>query len=228
MKEPKFPKLEDLPKDNKYDFFAEGIFPEEIEEKQRLNKNRSTRKQNRFPLSIPPESRKPANTQKEDDELLPFFAKNYPPSSESKEDICFINSPAPSDTPDNTGEAEEVDVDEEEDEESENGNNNKKKKEKNSNINNEDIGASVEFNSELEYEYEHPSKMMTKEEVREMIRKNQERRREEKRKKEEEEKRKEEENRKKEEEKKMKEEENKRKEEEKKRKDEEKKRKEKE
>ena len=228
MKEPKFPKLEDLPKDNKYDFFAEGIFPEEIEEKQRLNKNRSTRKQNRFPLSIPPESRKPANTQKEDDELLPFFAKNYPPSSESKEDICFINSPAPSDTPDNTGEAEEVDVDEEEDEESENGNNNKKKKEKNSNINNEDIGASVEFNSELEYEYEHPSKMMTKEEVREMIRKNQERRREEKRKKEEEEKRKEEENRKKEEEKKKKEEENKRKEEEKKRKDEEKKRKEKE
>ena len=225
MKEPKFPKLEDPPKDNKYDFFAEGIFPEEIEEKQSINKNLSTRKQNRFPLSIPPESRKPANIQKEEEELLPFFlSKNYPPSSESKEDICFINSPVPSKTLDNTGEAEEVDVDEEEDEESENGNNNKKKKEKNNNINNEDIGASVEFNSELEYEYEHPSKMMTKEEVREMIRENQERRREEKRKKEEEEKKKEEENRKKEEESKRKEEERKTKEEEKKRKGEEKKR----
>ena len=228
MKEPKFPKLEDLPKDNKYDFFAEGIFPEEIEEKERLNKNRSTRKQNRFPLSIPAEAKKPANTQ-QDDELLPFFAKNYPPSSESKEDICFINSPVPSDTPDNTGEAEEVDVDEEEDEESENRNNKGKKKEKNNNnINNEEIGASVEFNSEMEYDYEHPSKMMTKEEIQEMVRKNQERKREEKRKKEEEERRKkeEEENKKKEEERKRKEEERKRKEEEKRRKDEEKKRKE--
>ena len=206
MKEPKFPKLEDLPKDNKYDFFAEGIFPEEIEEKERLNKNRSTRKQNRFPLSIPAEAKKPANTQ-QDDELLPFFAKNYPPSSESKEDICFINSPVPSDTPDNTGEAEEVDVDEEEDEESENRNNKGKKKEKNNNnINNEEIGASVEFNSEMEYDYEHPSKMMTKEEIQEMVRKNQERKREEKRKKEEEERRKkeEEENKKKEEERKKK------------------------
>ena len=230
MKEPKFPKLEDLPKDNKYDFFAEGIFPEEIEEKERLNKNRSTRKQNRFPLSIPAEAKKPANTQ-QDDELLPFFAKNYPPSSESKEDICFINSPVPSDTPDNTGEAEEVDIDEEEDEESENRNNKGKKKEKNNNnINNEEIGASVEFNSEMEYDYEHPSKMMTKEEIQEMVRKNQERKREEKRKKEEEERRKkeEEENKKKEEERKRKEEERKRKEEEKRRKEEEKKRKEKE
>ena len=224
MKEPKYPKLEDLPKENKYNFFEEGIFPEEIEEKKRQNKNRSTRKQNRFPLSMPAELKKPANTQK-DEELVPFFAKNYPPSSESKEDICFINSPIPSDTPDNTGEAEEVSVEEEESDESENKNNKSKKKENNNetnnNINNDDFGASVEFNSELEYEYEHPSKMMSREEVQEMIRKNQERKREEQRKREEEEKRKklEEENRKKEEEKRKKEEEKRKKEEEKMRKE---------
>ena len=119
MKEPKYPRLADLPKDNKYDFFAEGIFPEEIAEKQKQNKNLSTRKLGRLPLSIPPETKKLPNTQKEE-ELVPFFAKNYPPSSESKEDICFINSPLPSDTPDNTGEAEEDEEEEEEEDDEDN------------------------------------------------------------------------------------------------------------
>ena len=49
MKEPKYQKLENMPKDNKYDFFAEGIFPEEIEEKKRLNKNRSSKKGSKYP-----------------------------------------------------------------------------------------------------------------------------------------------------------------------------------
>ena len=204
MKEPKYQKLENMPKDNKYDFFAEGIFPEEIEEKKRLNKNRSSKKQNPFPFTIPLQQKKAPNTQKEDDDLVPFFAKNYPQSSESEQDICFINSPVPSDTPDNSGEAEEVEVEEEESDEFDEKvvKKNKEKKQNNNNINNDEIGASVEYNSELEYEYEHPSRMLSREEVQELMRKNQERKREEQRKKEEEEKRKkeEEENKKKEEE----------------------------
>ena len=212
MKEPKYQKLENMPKDNKYDFFAEGIFPEEIEEKKRLNKNRSSKKQNPFPFTIPLQQKKAPNTQKEDDDLVPFFAKNYPQSSESEQDICFINSPVPSDTPDNSGEAEEVEVEEEEsDEFDEKVVKKNKEKKQNNNINNDEIGASVEYNSELEYEYEHPSRMLSREEVQELMRKNQERKREEQRKKEEEEKRKkeEEENKKKEEEKKQKEKEDK-------------------
>ena len=204
MKEPKFPRLEDLPKDNKYNFFAEGVFPDSVEEKK--DRNKSAQKKKRLPFSLPVEETRPANTQKEDD-LVPFFAKNYPPSSESKEDICFINSPPPSDTPDNNGEAEEVDVDEEESEE------NKNKKNYNK-MDNDDIGVSMDFNSEMENEYENPSKLTSREEVQERIRKNQERKKEEQRKKEEEEKRRKEleEKNRKEEEKKRKEKEEKEKE----------------
>ena len=208
MKEPKFPRLEDLPKDNKYNFFAEGVFPDSVEEKKERNK--SAQKKKRLPFSLPVEETRPPNTQKEDD-LVPFFAKNYPPSSESKEDICFINSPPPSDTPDNNGEAEEVDVDEEESEENKNG-----KKIMNK-IDNDDIGVSMDFNSEMENEYENPSKLTSREEVQERIRKNQERKKEEQRKKEEEEKRRKEleEKNRKEEEKKRKEKEEKEKQKEK-------------
>ena len=217
MKEPKFPKLEDLPKDNKYDFFADGILPEEDDEKR--DKNRSSRKKNRIQLSLPADKfKKIPNTQKDDD-LVPFFAKNYPQSSESKEDICYINSPPPSDTPDNTGEAEEVDLDEEEsDEENDNKEKNKKNNNKSNNtntLNNDEIGVSVDFNSEMEAEYENHSKMTSKEEVMEMIRLNQERKKREER----ERKEKEEMERKK----KLEEEEKKKKEEEKKKKKKEKK-----
>ena len=239
MKEPKFPKLEDIPRDHKYDFFAEGVFPDT--EDQKLD----TQKKSRLPFSLPVNvGKKISNTQKDDD-LVPFFAKNYPSSSESKEEVCFINSPPPSDTPDNTGEAEEVEGEESEsdddgnkkDKKNEKNNNNKK----NNNLNNDEIGVSVDFNSEMEYEYDNPSKMMSREEVQELMRKRkiqkekeeQERKKkeeEEKRKKDEERKRKEEEKKRKEEEKKKKDEESKRKkdEESKKRKDEEKKKKEKE
>ena len=240
MKEPKFPKLEDIPRDHKYDFFAEGVFPDT--EDQKLD----TQKKSRLPFSLPVNvGKKISNTQKDDD-LVPFFAKNYPSSSESKEEVCFINSPPPSDTPDNTGEAEEVEG--EESESDEDGNKKDKKNEKNNNkknnnLNNDEIGVSVDFNSEMEYEYDNPSKMMSREEVQELMRKRkiqkekeeQERKKkeeeEEKRKKDEERKRKEEEKKKrKEEEKKKKDEESKRRkdEESKKRKDEEKKKKEKE
>ena len=240
MKEPKFPKLEDIPRDHKYDFFAEGVFPDT--EDQKLD----TQKKSRLPFSLPVNvGKKISNTQKDDD-LVPFFAKNYPSSSESKEEVCFINSPPPSDTPDNTGEAEEVEG--EESESDEDGNKKDKKNEKNNNkknnnLNNDEIGVSVDFNSEMEYEYDNPSKMMSREEVQELMRKRkiqkekeeQERKKkeeeeEEKRKKDEERKRKEEEKKRKEEEKKKKDEESKRRkdEESKKRKDEEKKKKEKE
>ena len=204
MKEPKFPKLEDIPKDHKYDFFAEGVFPDTEDEKQ--NKNLGTQKKSRLPFSLPVNAiRKVSNTQKDDD-LVPFFAKNYPSSSESKEEVCFINSPSPSDTPDNTGEAEEVDIDESEEDENENNKEKENKDNKNKNekiinknkkliLNNEDLGVSIDFNSEMENEYENPSKMMSREEVQELkrIRKLQlEKEEEERKKKEEEEKKKEE------------------------------------
>ena len=234
MKEPKFPKLEDIPKDHKYDFFAEGVFPDTEDEKQ--NKNLGTQKKSRLPFSLPVNAiRKVSNTQKEDD-LVPFFAKNYPSSSESKEEVCFINSPSPSDTPDNTGEAEEVDIDESEEDENENNKEKENKDKKNKNekvfnnnkkliLNNEDLGVSIDFNSEMENEYENPSKMMSREEVQELkrIRKLQLEKEEAERKK------KEEELKKKEEEKKKREEELKKKnEEEKKKKEKEKEQKEKE
>ena len=57
MKEHKYPKLEDLPKDNKYYFFTEGISPEE-EEKKKQNQNHRTRKQNPFIFSIPIKQKK--------------------------------------------------------------------------------------------------------------------------------------------------------------------------
>ena len=166
MKEPKYPKLGEFPKDHKFDFFAEGIFPEEIEEKKKQNKIQSTKKQNPFPFARPIQPKKPPNTQKEDDDLVPFFAKNYPQSSESEQEVCFINSPEPSDTPDNTGEAEEVEVDEDESDEDDENQDANKKKNKQKNNNNEDEFADQEFTSELEYEYEHPSKMLTREEFR--------------------------------------------------------------
>ena len=207
MKEPKFPKLEDIPKDHKYDFFAEGVFPDTEDEKQ--NKNLGSQKKSRLPFSLPANAiRKVSNTQKDDD-LVPFFAKNYPSSSESKEEVCFINSPSPSDTPDNTGEAEEVDIDESEEDDNENKekeNKDKNKNEKGFNnnkkliLNNEDLGVSMDFNSEMENEYENPSKMMSKEEVQELKRKKKLEREEEERKKKEEEKKKEELKKKKEEE----------------------------
>ena len=132
MKEPKFPKLEDIPKDHKYDFFAEGVFPDTEDEKQ--NKNLGSQKKSRLPFSLPANAiRKVSNTQKDDD-LVPFFAKNYPSSSESKEEVCFINSPSPSDTPDNTGEAEEVDIDESEEDENANNKEKEKKNKNNKNV----------------------------------------------------------------------------------------------
>ena len=176
MKEPKFPKLDELPPNNKYNFFADGLFPEDNAEKRQ--KNRSSHKKSRLPFSLPiNDPKRLPNTQKEDD-LVPYFAKDYPPSSESKEEICLINSPPPSDTPADTGgEAEEVEI--EEDESDENNNNKKNKNDKKNNndnssinINNDEIGVSVEFNSELENEYEKQSKMLSREEVQGMIKQN--------------------------------------------------------
>ena len=228
MKEPKFPKLDELPANNKYNFFADGLFPED--DAQKSQKNRSVHKKSRFPFSFPMNyNKKTSNTQKEDD-LVPYFAKDYPPSSESKEEVCLINSPPPSDTPiDTGGEAEEVDLEEDESDDDEvdnktknnknfnsKNNNNKKKESKkesnnpinnniNMNMNNDNLGFSADYDSEIENEYEKQSRMLTKEEVRELIRKEDER----KRKAEEEFRKKEEERKKKEIEQKMKEKEQK-------------------
>ena len=194
MKEPKYVKYEEDSKDNqgkRYNFFEEGLFPEKEDEKKIKNKS-SQKKQQKYPFSIPEQEKKRiSNTQKED--LLPFFAKNYPSSSESKEEICFINTPAPSNSNSYSGgEAEEVEGIEEEDEK------NEKSEEKK--INNEDYGLSVDFNSEIEAEQERQSKTMTREEILSRIEEKKKKDEEEKRKKEEERKKKEEERKKKEEE----------------------------
>ena len=209
MKEPKYIKYEDNQKASKrYNFFEEGLFPEKEEEKKIKNKS-SQKKKQKPPFSMPADidNKKVPNTQ--NDDLLPFFAKNYPSSSESKEEICFINSPTPSKSI--TGdEAEEVEGIEEEDGED-------KSNEKYIDVNNEQIGQSIDYNSEIEAEQERPSKMMSREEVLERFKRQEEKKREEKRRKEEEEKKKKEE----EEKKKMEEEKRKKKEEEEKRKKEE-------
>ena len=207
MNEPKYPKFENKKKENdNYHFFEEGIFPE------KKQKNKSSQKKIQRPnFSLPNEinKKKLPNTQN-DDELVPFFAKDYPSSSESKEDICLINSPIPSNTVSYSGgEAEEVEVIEEENEEQSQIKkkiNNDKIKNNNINNKNDESGNSIDFYSDLEEEQDRPSKMMSREEVIERIKIQKEKMREEKRKKEEEEKRKkeEEEKRKKEEIEKMK------------------------
>ena len=95
MKIPKNQKLEEEEDQNKkYNFFEEGLFPEKKEIKK--IKNKSSHKENKRPPFTLPEDmkqKKPPNTQNDED-LLPFFAKDYPNSdSESNEEICFINSP---------------------------------------------------------------------------------------------------------------------------------------
>ena len=200
MKEPKnHKKEENEAKNKKYNFFEEGLFPEKEDIKKM--KNRSSRKENkRPPFSVPNdlEQKKPPNTQNDDD-LLPFFAKDYPSSSDSKEEICFINSPIPSQTSYNGGEAEEVEGIEEEDNEeksqitNEKKENEKKENENFKNQNNEEIGQSIDFNSELEAEQEKPSNMITREEFLKSYNKQQEKNKEEERKKEEEEKKRKEE-----------------------------------
>ena len=180
MKEPKYIKYEDNQKASKrYNFFEEGLFPEKEEDKKIKNKS-SQKKKQKPPFSMPADidNKKVPNTQ--NDDLLPFFAKNYPSSSESKEEICFINSPTPSKSI--TGdEAEEVEGIEEEDGED-------KSNEKYIDVNNEQIGQSIDYNSEIEAEQERPYKMMSREEVLERFKRQEEKKREEKRRKEEEEK----------------------------------------
>ena len=177
MKEPKYSKFEDNRNQNKkYNFFQEGLFPEKKDE-QKL-KNKSSQKKNQRPLfSLPQQIDRKSipNTQKEDD-ILPFFAKDYPSSSESKEDICFINSPLPSKSYTYSGgEAEEIEGIEEEDNEDRSNIINEKKKNVNNKDNNDnnnandDLEISVDYNSELEEELERPSKMMSREEMIERI-----------------------------------------------------------
>jgi len=218
MKDPNYIKFEDNQfQSKKYNFFDEGLFPERADEKKYKNKS-SQKKQQKLPLSLPNEINKKKAPNTQNDNYIPFFAKDYPSSSESKEDICFINSPMPSNS---AGEAEEVEGAEEEGETQrnkdlgglENGN------EKKYDINNEEMGLSIDYNSEIEAEQERPSSMMSRTEVIERFKLQEEKKREEKRKKEEEEKKKEEKRRTKEEKKKKEEEEKRKKEMEKKKKE---------
>ena len=218
MKGPKFSKFEANKDDNNnYNFFQVGLFPER--ENAKLIKNKSSQKKNKRPsLSMPKNiyKNKIPNTQKDDD-LLPFFAKDYPSSSESKEEICFINSPLPSNS-DSGGEAEEVEGIEEEDKEEKT----ELTKEKViNNINNKEFNLSIDFNSELEAQMIEHSQYVSKDEVVESFNRMQNIKNMEKiRKEEEERKRKENEKKKEEEEKKRTEnEKNKKEEEERKRKE---------
>ena len=113
MKEPKYMKFDNNNSD-KLEFFGKSLGPERKEEKRIINQ--SSQKKKKLPFSMPSDlDKKPVpNTQNED--FIPFFAKNFQSSSGSKDDICYINSPLPTNSHIMTeGEAEEVDVDEEED-----------------------------------------------------------------------------------------------------------------
>ena len=152
MKEPKYQKLEENQNENeKYDFFQKGILPEK-EDIKKL-KNKSSKKDGKrlvFSLPVELEQKKPPSTQNDDD-LLPFFAKDYPNSNEEKEEMYSINTPIPSETSNTGGEAEEVEGIEEEE--------NQNSIEKNQNFKNDDIkkldlGQSFDFNSDLEAEQE--------------------------------------------------------------------------
>ena len=165
MKGPKYSKFEDNKDEiNNYNFFQVGLFPEKEKENSKKIKNRSSQKKNQRPsLSMPNDvdKNKIPNTQKDDD-LLPFFAKDYPSSSESKEEICFINSPLPSNTY-TGGEAEEIEGIEEEEANTEK---NELIKDKiNNNINNKEFDQSIDFNSELEAQMEEHSQIMGRDEV---------------------------------------------------------------
>ena len=218
MKEPKKHKFEENKGEkDKFAFFKDGLFPEDNE--IRNNKNKSSHKENnRIPFSLPNDinKKKTLKTQNDDEDLLPYFAKDYPSSSESKEEICFINSPIPSESSMPGGEAEEVEGVEEEGHTEKNQISKKLKKEKNEKIikkendkqkvmGNDESGMSelsVDYNSELEAEQEKQSSIFTRKVVVEMFNAQQEKNKEEERKKEEEEKKKkdEEEKRKKKEE----------------------------
>ena len=185
MKEPKYQKFQDNHENQKYGFIQEGIVPEKEDIKKLKNKS-SKKEEKRPPFSLPAEleQKKPPNTQNDDD-LLPFFAKDYPSSDEEKEEICFINSPIPSETSNIGGEAEEVEGIEEEENQNSTG--------KNQNLNNADLGQSIDYNSELAAEQEKESNYISREEILAMYNKQQEKNREEERKLKEERKKKEEE-----------------------------------
>ena len=183
--------LKDKKNENKENgFFQDGI----LKEKEDIIK-KSQEKDKRPSLNLPPEREpKTKNPENNDDDLLPFFAKDYPTSSEEKEEIIFINSPLPSESSNVGGEAEEVEGIEKKD----NQNSTEKNKPK-----------SIDFNTELEAEQERPSTMITREQVLVLYNKQQEKNREEERRKKEEDekleldKKKEEERRKKEEKEKL-------------------------
>ena len=203
MKEPKRPKFEDNKEQNEqFAFFKDGLLPEKNEIKKIKNKS-SNKEDKRIPFSLPNNisPKKQIKTQNEEEDLLPYFAKDYPSSSESKEEICFINSPIPSETSLSRGEAEEVEGIEEEENIEKNKNSKKDKKSKENidiqkNIINEESlisGMSVDYNSELEAEQDKPSSMLTRVEVLEMYNAQQEKNKMEQKKKEEEERRRKEE-----------------------------------
>ena len=188
MKEPKYMKFDNNNSD-KLEFFGKSLGPERKEEKRIINQ--SSQKKKKLPFSMPSDlDKKPVpNTQNED--FIPFFAKNFQSSSGSKDDICYINSPLPTNSHIMTeGEAEEVDVDEEEDPPS------RFSKEKKI-LKIEDI---ADFTSEIEEDFEKTSKHLTPVEVRLRMKAQKEKNEEKKRKEEEEKRKKEEEERRKKEE----------------------------
>ena len=109
--------------------------PLEKEDIKKMENESLKKDDKRPPFSLPAEleQKSPPKIQNDDD-LVPFFAKDYPSSDEEKEEICFINSPIPSETSSIGGEAEEVEGIEEEE--------NQNSIEKNKNLNNRDLGQS--------------------------------------------------------------------------------------
>ena len=99
---------------------------------------------------------KPQEKREENDELVPYFVLH--PSqymSSEEQEVVFPND---NNKPKESSEDEKEDISDKEQ------NTNKKAA----------LNKSISLTSELEYEYEHPSKMLTKEQFQELVRKNQE------------------------------------------------------
>lgn len=126
--------------------------------KNKQNNIMIANKEPRIELKINPNNIqiKPQEKKEENDDLVPYFVLH--PSqymSSEEQEVVFPND---NNKPKESSEDEKEDISDKEQ------NTNKKAV----------LNKSISLTSELEYEYEHPSKMLTKEQFQELIRKNQE------------------------------------------------------
>ena len=147
--------------------------------RQNIKKDRVKSKQNNPPISNIGSGDSSINS---NDSLVPYFVRHPPPQSSSSvnEQIEFVDIGNNKVKNVQKNENDSVDssvgsvIDEKGESAYKNGSGSKSKiggKKGKNNIKDIDPHQSVDFNSEMEYEYDHPSKMMSREEVQELMRK---------------------------------------------------------